>query len=804
MAFKLTARTRSILNQIEKNPSFLLDIEGVPLTFASSAVFVKLRWDSGYSWDTDNLRWDSSVKDDSIKDYISLKESTRSITQQIYPDKEGASSITSIQVSIIDKNGTVSKALSNNATGEILGKKCLALLGFVGANYPDDFMPIMNGVIVDYFYRAGSVNLTISHVDSLRKQAILSEYSANLVGSIDNSQTVISVNRTEKLLPSVDCLTTYIKIDDEIMQVVSIDSNTQLTVIRSELGTIPTTHNNAEIVSIYRLTEFPLTLAQKIMQSTPGNSYFESDIVPLSFNYVSPTESITNAIVFDTLDVELSTGLIQNDIIEVDTYGTFTVQSFGKLNTGRSYIIVNETLPTVASLSVGWRFKSQYNVLNFGLGMYPFEVDNVEFEYIKNTFSPNFIEMDFFIQDGISNARDFINKELYFVSGCYGIPRNARSSVKFLSPPLSIEDLPVLDETKIMNIAEMAPKRSVNSFFYNDILFAFNKSVIDGDFKSFSQFIDSDSFNKFNVGLKQLRIESQGYKRSTETDLILDRLASRFLDRYKQAAIFVKGIKLPFKYGFNLQVGDVVLFGGGNTQLVDYETGERRLSIEKYEIINQSINLEGEVVVDILSTGYSVTGSFGVFSPASLVQSATATELVLKKINNLDEVLFERDKWSNLFGAKIRVRSEDYAFDETTTLVGFSLQNPYAIEIEAMPSIAPNDAIVELALYGEYPLKGESDVVDVLKLKYTFTMTQASIISVTSESEFELDDASHLFEGAKIAIHSDDYARDNLQSTILSIVGNVITLDEPLDFTPVIGDKVESRSLIDADGFLFL
>jgi hypothetical protein len=83
-------------------------------------------------------------------------------------------------------------------------------------------------------------------------------------------------------------------------------------------------------------------------------------------------------------------------------------------------------------------------------------------------------------------------------------------------------------------------------------------------------------------------------------------------------------------------------------------------------------------------------------------------------------------------------------------------------------------------------------------------MKQSSIISVTSESEFELDDASHLFEGAVIGVHSDDYARDNLQSTILTIVGNVITLDEPLDFLPLVGDKVESRSLADADAYLFL
>jgi hypothetical protein len=806
MAFKVTARTRSILNQIQKNPSVLLDVEGVENIFSSSVVFEKIAWDGDVTWDQAGATWDGSVKKSGVKSYINLKESTRAITQQIYPDKQGSSSIASVMLTIIDKNSEVAKAFALNTVKEILGKKCSFSLGFVGANYPEDFMPIMNAIIVDYAYEGGAVKITLSHADTLRKQAILNEYTSNLVGAITDVQTVIDVEDTAGLIESKDIATTYLAIEDEKVEVVSIDSETQLTVLRGTLGTFAVAHDDeSELSSVYRLKEYPLTLAQKIMHSNADNSFFDSDIELVSFEYVSNTESIQNAIIFKDRDIELNTGLIENDIVEVDTYGQFTVDRFGKLDNGNSYIIVKEDLPTIVEVNQSWRFNSQYNVLSFGLGMLPFQVDNKSFEYIKTIFAPNFVEMDFFISEGIKNARDFINKELYFVSGCYGIPRNARSSVKFLSPPLTIDETPTLNEKNILNMTKLKPIRSVNKFYYNDILYAFSKSIRDGDFKSFTQFLDTDSIADFGIGNKQLRIESKGLARSTVTDIAIERLAGRFLDRYKRAATLVKGVKLSFKTGFNLQVGDVVLFGGSLSKLVDYDTGLRNLPLAKYEIINLVVDLSGEIKIDILSTGYSVVGTYGVFSPSSKVAIGSTTDkLILKEINNLDEFTYERDKWNTLVGITIRVRSEDYLYDENTKIVALNDQDLNAIDIEALPSQPPENAIVELATYDNYPAYTGDDLVDSMKLKYTFTMAQTFITSVASNQEFDVDDISQFFEGQLIAVHSDDFTSDNFESKIVTIVGNTITLEAALDFLPVIGFKVESRAFDDLDGYLFL
>ena len=796
MAFELTAKTRSILNQIEKRPSVLLDIEGIDLILSSSFTLKLAQWDDSLTWDQSGLRWDSAVENTDVKSFINLKESTKSIGQQIYPDKKGASSITSVQLTIVDKDMQVAKAFALNTVTEILGKKCTFNLGFQSGTYPQDYMPIMNGVITDYSTKAGTVMLSISHVDTLRRQAVLTTYNSQLTSGITDVATTIPVQTTAKFLPTMDALTSYIKIGDELMLVTGVTS-TEFTVSRGQLGTIAEAHDSeAEVTSFYRLQGAPLDLAQKIMQSDGSQSFFNSDIPLVSFEYISPILSINNAIVFDSYDIERETGLISGDLIKIGAE-TYTAQSFGKTNS-RSYIIVNESIDEIADLSgTAWSFKSQYNVLNFGLGMLSFEVDNKSFEDIKRLFSPNFIDMDFPLPDGISNARDFINEQLYFVAGCYGIPRNARSSVKFLSPPLTIEQLPVLNETNINNMVDLRPQRSTEKFYYNDILFSFNKSFIDGEYKSFTQTINTDSLARFGVGNKQLTVESDGYERSTATNQILDRLAARFLDRYKFASTYIPGIRTSFKTGFNIQVGDVVLFGGESSKIVDFNTGLRNLPLEKYEVINQKINLEGEVEIDLLATGFALNQTYGVFSPAAQVVSGTTTKLIIEEIGNLEEFSNPQDRFIDFVGKKIRVRSEDYSFDETVTLSSLDTQDKAALNITALSASPSAEYIIEPALYSEY-----TD--ELVPLKYTFTMNQDEISAVTSASVFTVTNGADFFIGQRIAVHSDDYARDQLEAVIDSIAGNIITLTEALPFTPIIGDKIETLEFSDRDGYAFL
>jgi len=804
MAFQLTAKTRSILNQIQKNPSIVLNIEGLDLFYSSSVVFKRIAWDDGFLWDN-GLFWDSSAPSDEFLSYIDLSKSTKVIGQQIYPDKDGSSSISTMQISIIDKDGSVSRALALNTITEILGKKTEVSLGFLGANYPSDFMPLMNGFIVDYYYSAGTVNINISHSDALRKQSVLTGSSTKLNGALNISDLVFNVDDASELVLPTTEMNSYLVIGDEIMQVASVSGNQITLSQRSVLSSVGSAHDDeAEVKFSYLLTGSPLDLAQKIMQSSTGNEFYTSDYKVVSTNFVSDTLDISRAVVVSDANIERSSGLISGDLIEIDTYGVLTVNSFGILDSGLSYIVVEEFIADGEDLDLNLKFKSQYNVLNFGLGMLPFEVDNAEFENVKTNFSPNFTEMEFYIDDGIDNARDFLNKELAFVAGCYFIPKNARTSIKFLSPPLSDQQLPTLNETNVLNLIDLRPTRSINKFYYNDVLYSYNKSFLDGEFKAFNEYIDADSLSRFNVGKKQLVIESNGLRNNTATVQTINRLASRFLDRYNQAAIYIKGVKLPFKTGFNLQIGDVILFGGQGVLLADYDTGIRQLPLEKYEIINQQIDLSGTVTIDILSTGFLLEGTFARFSPSSYVSSATTTSIIIKPFNTASGYITERDKWASLVGVKIRVRSEDFSYDEITTLTGLDAQNANTIIVDALPTAPLEDYIIELANYDLQDNYGVNEVTDKMKLTFSFTMPQVLVTTVTSSTIFEVSDVSQLKVGDKIAVHAPDFSTDNISTTILDITGSELTVDD-IGFTPSTDDIVEFLTNEDGfDGYLLL
>lgn len=803
MAFTLTPKNKSILRAIEKRPVVAIDIEGIDLIYTSNQVLEPIFWDEGLFWD-DGLFWDGTKPKNDARAYIDITGSTNSITQTIYPDREGASSISAATFKIVDKDSEVSRKLSLNSTNEIIGKKADFYLGFQGGIWPDDFIPVYRGVITTYYYRSGSVFLDISHPEKLKQQKILTQFTTETASGIDSTQTNIPVETTDNFTVSQDILRSFIRINDEIMEVTGVGP-TEFTVIRGRLGSLADSHDlEDEVTSIYELSGFPLEIAQKLMLSDGDQSFRDSDIELESFVLVSPSETIPNAMIFNHPDIQETTGLVEGDTIEVDTKGQFTVSSFGKIPASRkSYIVVQENLVSEASIGQNWRWRSQYNTLNFGLGMQTFQVDNESIDQIKREFTADFIENTFYIEETL-DAREFINKQLAFVSSVYSIPRKARASFRKLSPPLSIENVPILDSNNVQNMIELSPKRSSDEYYYNNVVYKFAKSVFDGEYKSITQFIRGNSINRFNLGSYQLEIEADGLRRSSETTQTISRLAAAYLNRFENTAPIIKDVKLSLSDGFNLEVGDVVYFGGSNTKLPSFDTGNRNLPLEKYEILNKKLDLRRGVSIDLLNTGFSTQGIYAVISPASRVNTgSTTTKLILSKPNNLDEVTFEPEKYELLVGARFLVRSEDYTYMEETTLLSFDAQNNSAVNIEALPTTPPVDAIFELANHPTQP-SFTSDLGKYIKTKYGFSMEQQEITSVTNDATFEVSNVLEFFIGQRVGVHSQDFTRDEINAEILNITINTIELTTDLPFTPQPGDFLEQYAYEDQDGYLIL
>lgn len=796
MAFTLTARAIAASKQTNQQPQLIFDIEGVGVVFSNQPVLEALRWDKGYKWDT-GLRWDSAVIKPDSRDYIKLSGTTNNYSQQLNVDRAGGTgSIGSINASIVDKNSEVSKLLSFDNIDEILGKKTTVYLSYANTRFPDDSIELIKGGFVNqYSSFNGEVNISVTHPENLKRSTIFKKYTSQLTAPIDSIQTTINVSTTQNFIPSADLLTSYIQIDDEIMEVVSIDSNTQFTVIRERLNTIAASHDNeAETNSLYRLQGDPLTIALKLQLSTDNNDYFTSDYTIKSFD--------VNVITFEDYNIERNTGLVSGDIIQItgsiSNDGLYTVSDFGQNTDGSSFILVNEIFNSETGSSAVFSYKSQYNVLPSGasINMLPDQVDTETYISTLETYSTNFYEYDYIITDTIDDAKTFIDQELFFPQALYSIPRRAASSVKFTAPPLSTENLPVLNTDTIINMDRLKPVRSTAKYYYNEVIYNFNYDVLqDKNLDTFIS-ISNESKSRIRTGDKSLVIDSKGTARSADNLLQLELSSTRLLNRYRFAATAFKGVELLYRNGFYLEVGDTVLMGGSDTKIVDFKTGLRTGETKAYEIINKTINIKtGKVSLDLLESSFGLVGRFSVISPSSTIASgSTTTSLILDKVFDCYDDGIQRDKYENLIGAKVRIHSEDYDYDEITTITSFSQQNQNAIIVDALPVAPQQGYILELAQYENQ----DTEIQDQVKLQYAFSMSQAEITSVTDASTFEVDNIAKFNANMLVSVHSDDYDRDSEELEIDSINANEITLKQPLSFTPVIGDKLEALGFDDA------
>lgn len=789
MAINLTDKNKSLSQQINLNPQAILQIEGLDLVFGANPVVEFTRWDTG-NWDEGF--WDGVSQKANSRDLIDISKTTQSITQQILPDKGGSTSISSVNIQIVDKDSEVSQALSFDNISEILGRRADFYIGFTQGAFPQDAIPVFRGVVVDFYTEDGAVMVSVAHPEVLKKQAIYQQYQSELDGAIDASQTSITVLDTSDLLESSDTQTTTIKIDDEVMRVDSIDSITGLTVTRGFETTIAAAHGDeSEVLSIYILEGDPIDLSLKLMLSETGNPFFLSDDKPASIT--------GNTLVFDYYNIQDLTGLIEGDLVELTgaNAGTYTITGF-EITANDSRILLDTTLIDDTDFTDDFSFKSQYNVLSDGLGMFPFQVDVAGHQTIATNNPALFVDYKFYLKETIDEPQDFISQEIYFPQGLYSIPRSARASVKQVNPPLSVDIVPTINTNNITNITSIRQRRSLHKYLYNVYRFDYNEDIIEDKTLNKRIIVSQDSLNRIKGGRKQLLIPSKGLRNSPSTTIAIDNISQRLVDRYRFAPTYFQGIKVKYSDGFNLEVGDVLPFGGSDTQIVNLQTGARGQEEKLFEVVNKKLNIKtGEITLDLLETAFNINARSAVISLASLTgANSTATRLELKLSFSVGEFAKESDKWVEFAGQRIRVRNDDYTDDETVTLIGVDPQNDNFLLLDSALSFTPTeDYILEIPEYENT----DENIDSVYKLQFAHFNAQVEITAVTDAQTFDVDLPANLFETSEIYVHSDDYVRDSFGESVLidSILGSTITLNAPLSFTPTIGDKVEFSKFLD-------
>lgn len=204
--FEITDATRRSTDGTVKEPTLILEIDGLTTILSSKTAFKYAKYgDTGLVYGQPGLVYGGKIEIEDQEGIISFSSNTTtSINQQLDIDKGRGSSVSSMQISLVDIKGYASRLISPGVIlDEILGKKCRIWFGFEGTSYPEDFVILFRGIIDDVNSGSGTVNINIGHPDQKKRQKIFNIGEAVLDGSVDSTQTTITVDSTAKFLSPV-------------------------------------------------------------------------------------------------------------------------------------------------------------------------------------------------------------------------------------------------------------------------------------------------------------------------------------------------------------------------------------------------------------------------------------------------------------------------------------------------------------------------------------------------------------------------------------------------------------------------
>ncbi len=717
MAFTLTNNTSQRLRQALKYPALVLEIEGVPTIYGSSEILEYIRVGDvdlviGNDWVIGGFR---ALPGDEQSNLLSLDGSTTKIDQQLQPETGRGSSVTSMTISLIDKNQEITRLITpGEVVDDVMGRRCTIYFGFQNSAFPEDYIKIMKGVIDDANALPGSVKFTISSSVLKQRQDLFLKQDKQLTAQANPGDTTLTVDSTNGLLTPVlgpnglndPSLKFYVRINDELIRYTGLTSTTITGCTRAQFGTTAATHSVGDNVSsFYRLEGTAIDLALKIMLSG-WNGNFATGIEPKNFVRISPTETVANCIFLEGIDVQEKYGIVEGDYVSTtgasngaNNVSLKPINTIIKTNDG-SYIVVGsvtfvEELGTSGTVS----FRSKYDTLGEGLRLYPDEVDILQHEEIQRLFLSSF-NYDFYLKDTMK-AKEFIEKELYLPAGAYSLPRKSKASVQYHIGPIPGNGSVLLNKSNIKDPSKISIRRSLSKNHYNTIIYKFDESPIEEKFLSGRVTTDATSRTRIPVGTKALTIESKGLRTSLGGSSLANSAAEKRLNRYKFAAEYFEQVKTQFGDGFNIEIGDIPIIDGTDLKIADINSGTRTFEPRFFEVINKSMDWKtGEVVFNLVDTKFNTSARYALISPSSKIKTYDGSGL---KITLEVDELFSRfgtnegRKFEKYVPCILKIRKPDFS-SESDVLITSIAGN--VLSLDVAPSFTPVAGdIVELPKY---------------------------------------------------------------------------------------------------------
>lgn len=692
MAFSITeaARLASLQQTIE--PQLILEIDGVSTIYGAVPILVPYKYgDPGISYGDIGLLYGATHELDDSASYISLQDgTTTSIRQSLNQDKGLVSSVSSMQIAMIDKNFDITRLITpGEIVEDILGRKCRVYFGFASTTYPEDFIILFRGIIDDIISGAGVIIFNISHPDQKKRQELFIAAETTLNGSITNiSTTPIAVDDiTNFIAPitgpsgSTDSeLGFYIKVDDELIKYTGISGSTFTGITRGQLGTANVSHNDeAEVNSVFNLTGNVMDLALKFMLSGLNGPYQES-VECTNFNNIGGGATVTDSIYFYGVDLEMRYGLKIGDFITTtgasngaNNVSLKEINNITITDTGSYIEITGVTFVEEIATSAVAAFRSQYDVWPTGCGcaMGGDEVDVDQHLFLQTVFAGG-ISYDIRLTDTVE-GRNFLENDIYKPIAAFSLPRKSQASAGIHSAPIPLLDIRTIDSTNVKKADKLKLRRSITKNFYNTIITKFDEDI-DGDFASGIITSSATSLAQIPVGVRAFTLIGRGFRTALGSGAIISTSNSRRLNRYKFGAEYIEQIEIFFKDGWNIEVGDIILLDATELQMSNTVDGGRTKSPKLFEVVNRSFNYKtGSIQLSVIDSGFSGSARYAVMGPASIIKTGlSTTQFIIEQSYRGRFGINEYLKWQKYNAPAIKVHNADFSNNSSSIISNIS------------------------------------------------------------------------------------------------------------------------------------
>jgi len=339
-----------------------------------------------------------------------------------------------------------------------------------------------------------------------------------------------------------------------------------------------------------------------------------------------------------------------------------------RLDLGTYLVIEDVSFVAESNNSATAGFRSKYDTLPNGLKMSPDEVDVAEHELFRNLYLLSFV-YDMYFKDTV-DGKDFLEREIYLPCAAYSIPRKARSSVAYTINPIPGANLVTLNTSNVKNASKISLRRTFSKFFYNAIIYKFDKKVTLDEFQTSVLSVDATSLSEIKVGYKALEIQSNGM-RTNQTGISLAQSAgTRKLSRYSQGAEHIENIEVLYGDGFAIEIGDTVMLDSDGLYISNSKEGDRSGFVRLFEVYNKETDLKsGNIRLSLIDTNFSTQNRYGLISPSSRIKTVISeTQFVVESVFTSVYGTSEYKKWKKLNLPRVVITDHNANTFETTVI----------------------------------------------------------------------------------------------------------------------------------------